>query len=1011
MQIESVSELISLLTTFDDFQATGLRYLIENLSDPGNSTSNVYRRYLASQPTAPHLFELLIFSLAKNTTDNNSFLASCASLLNLAIKTLLKLDMRNDAVRLSHRILEDPEIIPFTECIFGLNTEALASSLDLLATIASDLTDSFLVSALLTTVDLTKASAVLYEKSSNEVVRTALLKLIISIIKEAAIEERITFGHQSTLLTSLFEGLPNNPPALVIELIDVLRKRIIFNEEKSRNISILYFKHGRISLIGRLCLGPLSENLDQRLVQLAARNFLIHCCANPESTLVYKTNSLNYSLCNRIIYELIRDVDLVGVWMRRPILLDTCFIPILETCPDVAFEIISNQIVKYVDFSVCEKSTHKGTASGLIINYKADDDQKSVGCPQNSLFSSFVSLSLIIKILKNINLANIIINSKVTIFNKSLLTRGVLCENRLLRHHTLFLIAEILDQFSNSSVGDTFSEETISILQSILPDAQTLYNSWRNTLISSDSIDGAMHSVYIRAMYLYLKHLPRLSSTIAESIKISDIWSFEKLKFCSEKIVSNGLQLLGELDPIRLLVINSFDNDLKVLEDIFQKCKNDQLAQKVVARWMFETGLVVSSFENSLQFAQMYPCFELVKVIVSAYKEPLVLGAGKQHRDPIALIMCKPSIITNISAQFDKAPSNEIENTFCSTDSKPDILCSPELIVSNFAHEPVFNPKRSSDKDTYLLLSTIITDGSVEDFVTSTIALLQRHQVYSAYRRIDPLVKFDTQEKTEMTEILDLLVNKIDFLTWIRLLGQLFHENSGDLSANLVYQIIDCGLVGLVVIGLSVEDMNVCRLSHLILNRLVKFLEMLSLNFKSDDLRNMRNTLAPKCPTLLHLLKFTIGHQHYFDEQPFQLRLPRVVSFFYAESFAFLLRPEHEMHRTVVELLLDSRKATVNLAELSRRLLLRSAQSEGDFWAREGSWLVHLVDAATGDQYMDACEGEIKDAHLTENLATLILSIDPSYMVGRAAPVYLRKMAAKLLQKLSPPWINLFCLI
>ena len=200
-------------------------------------------------------------------------------------------------------------------------------------------------------------------------------------------------------------------------------------------------------------------------------------------------------------------------------------------------------------------------------------------------------------------------------------------------------------------------------------------------------------------------------------------------------------------------------------------------------------------------------------------------------------------------------------------------------------------------------------------------------------------------------------------------------------------QVVDAGLAGMAVVGLSLADADARRLCHLVLTRVHRLAAAEGLG--AAVLHVLRHGVAPSLDR----------------SAPFDARLGRVHALLLAEALPVALRPAHALWRCVAELCIDGRGALCSLGAVVSRLVGRPP-GPGERLVREASWLLACVEGALrGCAGHAAVRDEALRAGVDAHAAALVL-----HLRGAEGASGVVRQARRVLRRLCPEWHAAFSL-
>lgn len=511
------------------------------------------------------------------------------------------------------------------------------------------------------------------------------------------------------------------------------------------------------------------------------------------------------------------------------------------------------------------------------------------------------------------------------------LSKGLQHEDRMVRFNTLLLMLAILRRFNGNIL-----EIHCPALNNGLPDFRTLYNSWRQhpTDISTDE-EEFLEQCYLEVITLYYTF--DLVDPDAPIIRMSDF-----CKNVDRPDVSNSIvELLKTQNPI--MIISSI-SDVDMLMEVISTASK-QLVPELLSFWLYTRELASMAIARCLcKDASLWR--QLLMAIHDIYHMPLLFPPGQ---DPLLQYLRMDAPLLEV----DTLPMEEIKEQHLT----PPAYQVPTVIPTE---EEYLSTVRSK-----------ISASSPVNFLNSLFAVAKRSRVMDSWSFISPSTPSNVHLPMDLEELLRSLLIKWDLSLWLRTMAAAFdHPDSPQIDLRGA---VESALLGYALIGMSLMDIELRKLSHLILHHYAILLS-------SSRLRERRQ---------IALLLESVANLS-IPEAPLEA-IPRLDAYFYAEALSILLRPEHPLYRPINELLLQSQCVPAPMAFNS--LFLDS----NDDWNRELQWALGWIDRAVGrdGQFKDQCN--LLPLHVEDNCATLLLTpmLDTN----------LAKIATRILQKCHPTWL------
>lgn len=671
--------------------------------------------------------------------------------------------------------------------------------------------------------------------------------------------------------------------------------------------------------------------------------FLIRCFGKTDQGLAYSNTALGI-LRNRLLLDVLLELDPLHVESHQRIIQETA-----SACPDAAWAFLSLT------------QTH-GAERKLCLEPQATVD-----------FALSVNLTI-----KLIHLLPAPLSNDTLIprsISRGLLTRGISHADSAVRLSSLMLLLALLQRFAHGLLP-----ELLLAAREVLPDYRTLYNGWRANALRDEESAFVEHC-YLEITRHYISTLQLGDLLVLEMVKTGDIWKAldpeagdkQARRWYGEQLAPVAINLLKVLDPLLLLVDQSALATLTDLVRVGQKTCPDELSSWLEG-WVLKVG-----FARERRYAH-FVCEEtslqdkILPALSDLINTPLVFS---QDTDPILVY-------------FNLAPSAVPDQLMASESQAIPMIM--ELGVPSLSAPLILPGFQRSFEVASLLHDDRFMASSAISLVNSACALVRRKALFSSYAAILPDIQWTAPNSYE--ELIDLLVNYHDCPTWLSLLAKALVEEEEEKEKEKkdvtreqqldLRLLVESGILGLAIIGLSLEDLLLRRLSHLILTRYTGLLG-------KSRIREHRQ---------LSLI-LTALSIHISPDSPLA-PMARPVAYFHAMALPVMLYPEHALYRPLNELFLSS--PIVSAAEASRRLLFDA--NEG--WQRMVHWALLWLEAAIGREGRAAGACQISALHIPENLFTLLL--------GTGLEPATRELARKLLVCLAegkdapvpaPAWISI----
>lgn len=669
----------------------------------------------------------------------------------------------------------------------------------------------------------------------------------------------------------------------------------------------------------------------------------MRCFGRTDQGLAYSNTALG-TLRNRLLLDVLLELDPLHVQSHQRIILETA-----SACPDAAWAFLGLG------------QTH-GAERKLYLE------------PQTTVdFALSVNLAIKLIHLLPAPLSNDTLSPRS--ISRGSLTRGISHADSSVRLSSLMLLLALLQRFAHG-----LPPELLLAAREILPDYRTLYNGWRTNVLR-DEESAFLEHCYLEITRHYTGTLRLGELMVMEMVKVGDIWKAltseiddeKPIRRYGEQLVPVAINLLTVLDPLVLLADQASLVTLSDLAKVGRDICPDELISWLEG-WVLKVGFTRDKRYAHFVCTEIHLQDKILQALFDLIHVPLIFS---QDTDPLlAYFNLVPSAVPDqpIAPESQSIPMTmEVEVAPLVPSVASDVRSSLEA-SSLFPHEG------------RLMASNAIS------LVNSACALVRRKTLFSSYASILPDAQSVAPASYE--ELIDLLLNHHDCPTWLSLLAKALVEEGEEEEKNEKRQndgkreqrldlrlLVESGILGLAIIGLSLEDLGLRRLSHLILTRYTDLLT-------KSRLRE-RQQLS---------LILTALSAHASPDNPLA-PMARPAVYLHALALPVMLHPEHALYRPLNELFLSS--PIVGAAEASRRFLFDA--NEG--WQRIVQWTLLWLEAAIGREgrAVEACQ--MGALHVPENLFTLLL--------GTGLELATRELACRILTCLvegkgapAPAWIS-----
>ena len=526
--------------------------------------------------------------------------------------------------------------------------------------------------------------------------------------------------------------------------------------------------------------------------------------------------------------------------------------------------------------------------------------------------------------------------------SKNSLTKGLSHADISVRLATASLLLASLQRIATFSKTE-FKGATCNFL----PDFKTVYNCWRQNIVNDEETD-LLELCFLGIVNLYIEL--ELDTSGSDMIRTIDLC---KNKLPSNDLVVAALKLCIALNPLRLLSNNDAVSDITAL----LKAGSQHDVVKVVSAWIDATG--ISNDPNLARFISQRP--ELYQLFVAGlyeiYSQPLIFDSPV---DPLR------HYLNREVGYLDYASAENLER-------EPVLCADPPTDEQHIIDAVVPNTQtlNSKDKESSVLASDAVI------FLNWLCNQVSRNRIISSLSKLDPNT-VPRQKVDEFSKLLQYLLDEFDCTIWLHVLAAaLCHEEAKNIDLRAL---VDSGVICYAIVSLSINDIGLRRMAHLILNRYCSLLAESRVK-ERQQLQMVLTALAV----------------HLSPEAPLAPQ-SRLTVLFHALALFVMLRPDHALYRSLNELFLGSLQVTPGI--VVTRLLFDT----NDHWAQCIHWTLVWLDVTIGPDGRHAVLEEFEKLHLVDNLATLTLS--------RGIELNTRKLAIKILENLQRqkqrPWLRTF---
>lgn len=539
------------------------------------------------------------------------------------------------------------------------------------------------------------------------------------------------------------------------------------------------------------------------------------------------------------------------------------------------------------------------------------------------------------------------------------LSRGILHDDLMIRFYSMLLILAVFKSISCESYSGSMSSK----LAKGLPDSRTVYNAWRQTSKGYGAMEDSpvewemLENTFLLLLSYYLD----IDPSIGEMIKATDLWPVESRDNVGVDLADAAQKLASKLDASRLL---RSVQDLTVVKRLLSM--ETPSRAELLYIWLFEMDLCPQDLAKRLSYTKNIDTINsLLDAIYEIFTEPLVF---RQDGGKYALLLwCKQKERNLIVPEPPTVPEHNDSTT---------------MAMDNDAF--ISHPAVEERIDVSAIVEHV-DRSSVLTFVTSALSMVNRASVLISYRSV--LVEADDSASVDlnldMVELLRRLFVDYDHRYWISMLCALFTRPREEFEGLDLRLFLDSGILGYAIIGLSSANSEIFKASHLILRN---YRDLLSVSRLKE-----RNQVA---------LIVTALAGHFALPTPHEVTLPRFQAFLYAHSIMVMLRPEHALYRSILEIFLAVQHPTV--MDFFTRIF---PDANEEIWLRQCHWLLHVLDEAL-DEHVHQCD--IDEFKLVNNVSTLLLTSTLDTTLRKTCISILQKVLSSPSQSPNYSWLPIF---
>lgn len=846
-------------------------------------------RYASSEPDLPHFFTLLasIYSMAQADA-SQVFMVVFGAALEILKRSALK----GAAAKAGRKTVKE-HIKLFYRFLSAGHNAVVAPTLDLLTTIAG--LDGSVNELLFGSFDfslkpLPKFAFMrkkMLAQGERRDIRTAYVMYIMSFVEHGNHATKLALAKMQNLVGPVFAGLEEDRPALVRHVLQALTDNVVYNEKRSKALSIAFLYSSSLTKVAKLY-----EADDAEVVE-AADAFLRLVATNSDCGLCFRVQETEpraeaASVKNKILLDFLLSLNPLEGLKKQQLCLD-----ILQACPDVFGAYWSRSSFSF-----------EPEASARFINLAAFAVKAMASVPV-SLAGDLDASSVLPKganaagLLRGVSHANALVAFSASLLLRALVGRAEVLVQELEWH--------LVRLDSPSAVLFAKRNELLEQLNARIPSAKALQQVFSQmlqksagdkTVLVASNILATLES-YSRLFALLPEYVPATIKVAPSNIPA--FWSYivETLPFAYSE-AAPVIQALSSVDLV------------------WQLTRNAALRSGFVAP--SDLGLIQRQFfslEASQPVSPTFPPEVLQRV--SPTFPPEVLQQVSPTFPPEATLT--PSLeASKQMARTVFAALARLQKGRFSTSMAPLLAdlgitrhASPPWIPLDLGHlqRSAFSAKDEVDLEQVTVPD--LTGTAMSGLVDEILGLVKRDLVSRAVVSST----FDTTKALaeSNTEITRQLLGGYEYFSWLQFLAKIFTESDIKLDLRLV---LETGVLAFAIHSLASPNEHVWRAGHFVLNAFYRLLE----DAKFRERREI--FLAFDC------LRNSLQED---------TRISAVLAAFVCESIQVLLRPGHWMYARVMEFLLGNHSFDLKKIPLIVECLCSSSENMG----RDQAWMLRVL--------------------------------------------------------------------
>lgn len=728
-------------------------------------------RYAQSQSDLQHFFDALKPLYQMATADVTQVFMQVFSLV---LQILSKSSHRAAACKAGRTLIKD-HIKFFYRLLSSGHNAVVSPTLDLLTTVAS--IDGSLNELLFGSFDfglknLTKF-AFMRKKSlaqgERRDIRSAYVHFILSFVEHGNMATKQSLAKLQNLIGPIFAGLPDDQPALIQHVLKTVREGILYNEKKSKALTIAFVYASSLAKIAKL------YESDHEDVVEEADSFLRMICTSSEHGLAFKSTppeDLKISevvpLKNKIILDFLLTINPLECLRKQ----DLC-LQIVKYCPDIFSHYWSKATFS---FDPEPSARYLNLVSYLL--------KMLQGIPV--LASPYLHVSNVLpKAMNSINLSRSLSHSNSLVsYTGSLLLYAIVSRVKSLLENFEWKVQYADDKTSCWEERNKFLEQLASRLPQMRTLKQTIeqhLKTKKNAVASSLIIENLakissvyseifVYNVGVVVPVLMFPFNYDLDSLTPES-KVA-IW---------QSVIKTGSYKMED----SLLLMDSIGEDLNLQELLVTSILN-------------RSGFLTSQKELNFLKNEFGHCGISIKQIIEVVLEmirkrfapkinghsPIIGELGLFEQYETFSNASKPSIF-----RFDELDLKLIEKESLLHDDKPqqfdEIIDSPSLIALN-----------------------------QDEIISEIFSLVRLEKVNKKLNASDFTPFCPVPDNIDLPSVSKLLLQSYDFSAWLQFMAKVLSGPSEKLDFRIF---VETGIIGFAIHGLASQDKKVWLGSHHVL--------------------------------------------------------------------------------------------------------------------------------------------------------------------------------------------------